>query len=265
MPFSAQAVEAYLEKKQANFKGGLAGDEAKQRRAALMRLPFAGGSVAAVTEDMVVAALKALPPVQMHRVREWLAGSSKGTGVFKLAAANKWRTDNPAECQDRLPDRPKKKQRMPAMAWKDVPALMSKLREIDSDAARASLMSTVLTAPRSGMTTGATWSEITTNGDGDVWEVLGTRMKVDEDWCTPLAPQVIEILGKQGKREADALLFNLKSNEMLKLLQSFGYTDPKSARGGARFAQHVPGSVRRQRLSPRARGDVARARGRRCD
>jgi integrase len=117
--------------------------------------------------------------------------------VLDAAAAAGYRAgDNPARwkgnLQHRLPVRKKlTKGHHRALAWAAVPALMQRLSESGSTGALA-LMWTILTAAREGMTTGATWQEIT----ADLWVVPGERMKEGVEHRVPLAAGALELLGR---------------------------------------------------------------------
>jgi integrase len=77
-----------------------------------------------------------------------------------------------------------------ALPFVELPAFMAKLRAKNSISARA-LEFTILTAARTGETTGARWGEI----DGDVWTVPAERMKKGEKaHRVPLCARAMAIL-----------------------------------------------------------------------
>jgi integrase len=78
-----------------------------------------------------------------------------------------------------------------AMPWREVPAFITKLRAVDSTAARA-FEYLVLTASRSSEVLGARWDEI--DMAEKVWTVPGQRMKSGREHQVPLPQRCIDIL-----------------------------------------------------------------------
>jgi len=78
-----------------------------------------------------------------------------------------------------------------AVPYAEMPAFMASVRERKSTSARA-LEFTVLTAVRTGETTGAIWSEI--NLTEKLWTIPPERMKADREHRVPLSDRGIEIL-----------------------------------------------------------------------
>jgi integrase len=78
-----------------------------------------------------------------------------------------------------------------AMAYQDVPAFMSHLRQVAAVPARA-LEFAVLTAARSGEVYGATWGEI--DLENRVWIIPAARMKAAREHRVPLCDRAIEIV-----------------------------------------------------------------------
>jgi integrase len=117
--------------------------------------------------------------------------------VIEYALAHGWRTaDNPAtwkRFQHLAPSVPNGggKQHHPAVGWRDMPALMAKLRKVESTTALA-LEFLILTGTRSGETRGAKWSEI--DWDAGVWTVPHERMKRATELAVPLSRQAMELL-----------------------------------------------------------------------
>lgn len=81
-----------------------------------------------------------------------------------------------------------------AMPYPDVPALMARLRAIESDAARA-LEFCILTATRTSETLNAEWDEIDLKEN--VWTIPGERMKAGRPHRVPLAAAAIRLLRAQ--------------------------------------------------------------------
>jgi integrase len=80
-----------------------------------------------------------------------------------------------------------------AMPYKDVPAVVDKLREAESIQALA-LEYLVLTAARWGEVRGARWSEI--DLAAKTWTIPAARMKSGREHRVPLSPRAVEILEK---------------------------------------------------------------------
>jgi integrase len=78
-----------------------------------------------------------------------------------------------------------------ALAFKDLPGFMSKLRQLPGVSARA-LEFTILTAARSGEVLGARWSE--TDLAAGVWSVPAERMKAGREHRAPLSAAAKAIL-----------------------------------------------------------------------
>jgi integrase len=108
----------------------------------------------------------------------------------------------------------------PAMAAKDIPALMLELAALlaDKPDARA-LAFTIHTVPRSGVTLQARWSEITEVEGKPTWIIPKEHMKtedhIDEDIRIPLTPAALATLGKRGRD--DALIFRSRIGNKGKL------------------------------------------------
>jgi integrase len=124
--------------------------------------------------------------------------------VIEYALAHDWRDENkgnPAawkRFQHIAPATPKNggKAHHAALDWRDMPAFMMKLREIDSTSARC-LEFLILTATRSGEARGARWSEI--DFAAKKWTIPEARMKAGEVHDVPLSRQALALLGKLGK------------------------------------------------------------------
>lgn len=145
-------------------------------------------SVAQVDTGMV---LRVLEPV--WRVKPETASRVRGRieAVLDYAAVRGWREgENPARwrghLQKLLPARTRvaRVEHHPALPWRDLPALMTRLQRQDGVAARA-LEFAILTAGRSGEVRGARWSEI--DRQGLVWTVPANRMKAGREHRVPLS------------------------------------------------------------------------------
>ena len=75
--------------------------------------------------------------------------------------------------------------------WQEAPAVVEKIRAVDTMGARA-LMFAVLTGARVSEATGARWSEI--DFDKGLWTIPASRMKMRNAHVVPLSRQAIELL-----------------------------------------------------------------------
>ncbi|WEX07389.1 site-specific integrase [Chelativorans sp. AA-79] len=126
--------------------------------------------------------------------------------------------DNPAKWTGHLqqvltlPDEMKRGHHA-AMPYKDIPAFMVKLREVEGMGARA-LEFTVLTAARSGETRGATWDEI--DLEEKLWTIPPHRMKSGRPHRVPLCNRAIDLLKEvKAKRLSDLVFPGMKPKSPL--------------------------------------------------
>jgi integrase len=182
----------YLAAQAPAWKGGLEGAEAVNFRStfakvpALLKLP-----VAEVTPKVAATAVKVYDDnhATQKRMRKRIRT------ILRFADTREVR------------GKKRKVKHLNAMPAKDIPALMRELAALDTPDARA-LAFTIHTVPRSGVTLGATWSEITDIDGQPTWVVPVARMKVDHaehDHRIPLTPAALALLGKRGAH--DELIF----------------------------------------------------------
>jgi integrase len=130
--------------------------------------------------------------------------------VLDYAKARGHRTgENPARWRGHLAHLLPKRGRLArghhaAMAYRDVPTFMSRLREIDAIAARA-LEFAVLTAARSGEVFGATWGEI--DLENRVWVIPAERMKAAREHRVPLCDRAVEIVSQLAAAKVGEFVF----------------------------------------------------------
>lgn len=91
-----------------------------------------------------------------------------------------------------------------AMAYKDVPNFLARLRAREGVAPRA-LEFAILTAARSSEVRLASWDEI--DFDAEVWTVPAARMKARREHRVPLTPRTIAILEEMGRAGRVGLIF----------------------------------------------------------
>jgi integrase len=95
-------------------------------------------------------------------------------------------------------------QHHPAMPYREIPALMEKLRADPTDAAHA-LELLVLTATRVSETLGARWEEI--NFDERVWIIDGARTKSGRPHRIPLSTRAVAVLQEMAKLRHNEFVF----------------------------------------------------------
>lgn len=241
----ADAVDAYIR----DNGGEWAEKTRKGARNALLRLPLASKSVAAINTADVRASLlsekeggkgEGVPPGQRRDVRRWLEH------CLDYAKASGWRTFDPDEgnpavfkgARIRLwPKTKKSGKHHGSLLASELPALVKQLRADDSDAARA-LMFQILTAARPGEVENATWSQIYKKGTkapapnavsheilkGDAWIISGSEMKAGNLHRVPLTPAAHKLLGKPGQPGA-RLFPSLKFNALLNKAKQYCGSD----------------------------------------
>jgi integrase len=156
------------------------------------------------TEDV----LKVLRPIWRTKAETARRIRGRIERVLDAAKAAGERTgENPARWRGHLSELLSKPDRLgrghhKAMPYKEVPAFMARLRQINSIPALAVEL-TILTAARSGETRGATWSEI----QHDVWIVPADRAKGRREHRVPLSDRALEILKVMAARRFNDLVF----------------------------------------------------------
>ena len=151
--------------------------------------------------------------------------------ILDWAAVRNYRQgDNPARWRGHLdqvlPSRSSiaKTNHHAALPYADMPAFMAALRTRPGSAARA-LEFTILTAARTGETTGAQWSEI--NFEAATWTIPAGRMKGAKEHRVPLSSRAIELLQELPTEADNPFVFlgasaGLGSSAMAQVLQRMG-------------------------------------------
>lgn len=166
--------------------------------AALRRKP-----VATVGTDDVLAVLKPIwlsKPETASRIRgriERVLDSAKARGLRSGDNPARWR----GHLKLLLPAAPRlSRGHHRAVAWRDAPAAVARIRELSSVSARA-LEWTVLTACRTQEAVGARRSEIV----DAVWIIPASRMKAGREHRIPLTRRCLEIFDEVGELGSDWL------------------------------------------------------------
>lgn len=132
--------------------------------------------------------------------------------VLDAAKAQGHRTgENPARWRGHLahllPQRPAiEKGHHAAMAYADVPAFVTRLRQDDAIAARA-LEFTILTAARSKEVFGAVWTEVELDLEAGLWTIPAQRMKSGRAHRIPLSSPAAALLRKLWSRRTCDVVF----------------------------------------------------------
>lgn len=117
---------------------------------------------------------------------------------------------NPARWDDNLkellpnPQKIQKRKHFKALAPKDMPEFVTRLRKKGGMGAKA-LEFAILTAARSGEVRGATWGEI--NLEQSTWQIPGERMKAGKTHTVPLSESARALLQRLPKGEDGELVF----------------------------------------------------------
>jgi integrase len=184
----------------ADREGGWSREHRRQWLASMAQVdPILGGlPVATIDTALVMKAVEPIwrkTPVSGERLRQRIEV------VLSWAQARGCRTgDNPARWRGHLEHLLKDTatvKHLAALAYSELPAFMEKLRAREGVAFRA-LEFTILTGCRTGEVLGARWDEV----EGDVWSILGERMKAGKPHTVPLCGRALEIIGSMPRDSA---------------------------------------------------------------
>lgn len=150
-----------------------------------------------VADITVHDVLEVLEPI--WRTKQETASRLRGRleRVFDFARVKGWRTgENPALWRGLLKNILPKRQKLqrghlPAMAFKDVPSFVQRVRGAEAMAARA-LELAILTATRTGEVLGARWDEV--DFAAKTWTIPPERTKTAEQHVVPLSDRAFELL-----------------------------------------------------------------------
>lgn len=160
---------------------------------------FGAKSIGLVDQADVLKALASIwiaKPETARRVRQRIRA------VMDWALASGHRTTrNPVEGIERaLPKQRKGAEHHAAMPFPEVPAFISRLREIEAaETVKLALEFLILTATRTNEVLLATWSEL--DLDAKVWTIPAGRMKAGRVHRVPLSARALEILGEAEKHK----------------------------------------------------------------
>ncbi|MND37229.1 Prophage CP4-57 integrase [compost metagenome] len=140
---------------------------------------------------------------------------SRIQAVIDYGIAHEWRTaGNPARWTGLLEKVMPPRQKLTrghhkAMAFKDAPAAMKRLRQSNGVAARV-VEFLILNVNRTGEVRGAVWSEF--DFTENLWTIPAVRMKKKRIHRIPLCPRSIEILEQMKERSTSDLVFEGEIN-----------------------------------------------------
>ena len=163
--------------------------------------------VAEITTEHVFDTLKPIwteKPETARRTRnriEAVLDAARARGLVPAHLANPARWHGHLDHLLSPPPRPRHHK---AMAFKDVPAFVARLRERKGVSPRA-LEFVILTAARLGEVLGMRWGEI--DLDDRVWECPAERMKARKPHRVPLSARALAILTEVGPGAKDAFVF----------------------------------------------------------
>ena len=179
-----------------------------------------------VNGEEVLAALTPIwtaKPETARRVRRRIGA------VLKWAAAQGWRTDNPAgeKLSQVLPKTARVSSHFCALHYSGVSSALMAVRESKaSTAVKLSLEFQVLTATRPGEARGVEWEDIDLKAR--TWIIPAARMKSEREHRVPLSERAAEILEAQVFNDSSGFIFPSRSGKPLsdmthrKLLRTLG-------------------------------------------
>ena len=128
-----------------------------------------------------------------------------------------------------LPRQPRRDSHFAAMAYSEVPKLLTRLRERQA-ISRWALEATILTAARSGEILGATWDEF--DLEGGIWTIPAERMKAGRVHQVPLSSPALALFKKANEVRTGNYVFPgirpikpMSNMSMTKLLRDLGITE----------------------------------------
>lgn len=194
-PTFAECADKYIESHRAGWKNQKHIDQWEST----LRT-YAGPVIGKKRVDQIAVedVLKILKPIWSKKPETASRLRGRIEKVLGWATAMKYRSgDNPAAWNGALShllpaiSKVQKIEHHAALPYNELPTLMSELRDNESISAKA-LMFTILTAARTGETTGAVWSEM--DVDAKLWVLPSERMKANREHRVPLSDAAIKLL-----------------------------------------------------------------------
>jgi integrase len=190
-----QAATAYIAAQEPSWRGNRSGIQWTQ---SLQKYVFPRLGSLLVSDIDTPRVLSVLEPIWTRIPESARRIRNRIELVLDYATAHGMRAgDNPAKwkglLENLLPDQRKSNgvSHHAAMAWKDVPAFVARLRDVPDNAARA-LEFAILCASRSSEVLKARWSEIDLSTA--TWTIPAERMKNHKEHQVPLSRRAVELL-----------------------------------------------------------------------
>ena len=226
-----QAAEEFIAAKKAEWRNSIHAGQWPSSLESYVYPHFGDIPVANVHTEHVLAALEPIWRTKTETATRVRARIEMILDAEKVRGHRKG--ENPARWRDHLRQiLPAARKVAPvehhaALPYAEMPAFFRQIQDAKGVGARA-LEFTALTVGRTGMTLGATWSEI--DIDEGTWTVPAERMKGQREFRIPLSKPALTVLLKMRKlRESDdrsAIIFRgntsagmLSNNTMLKVLE----------------------------------------------
>lgn len=216
----AECAERYIEAHRAGWRNAKHAAQWPQSLEAYVYPVFGELPVEAVDLGLV---LRVIEPLWTTKTETASRVRGRIESVLDWATTRKYRTgENPARWKGHLenllprPDKVRSVEHLAAVDYVELPAFMARLREVESDAARA-LEFTILTGARTGEVVGARWSEI--DLAERLWTIPTGRMKAGREHRVPLSAAAMAALpsvqgGSTGK------VFQIAEHGMLRLVRT---------------------------------------------
>ena len=228
-----QCAEAYVAAQEAGWRNAKHRAQWVATLATYASPVFGKLPVHEVDQALVLAALE---PIWLTKNETAVRLRGRIEHVLDYATSRGLRTgENPARWKGHLklhlarPSKVAPVMHHPALPYAELGGFMAELRELEGTGPRC-LEFTILTAARTGETTGAEWSEI--NLEGGTWTVPGSRMKAGRDHRVPLSLDAIALLQALPRPDGVRWVFPGRSTgkamsnmAMLKLLKRMGRGD----------------------------------------
>lgn len=162
--------------------------------------------------------------------------------VFRWAVARDLVERNPAaDVKPRDVLKPREKRNYARLPIKDVPELLRKIEAYQGAYTRLAMKLMALTFVRTGELIGAHWDEFENlDGDGALWRIPASRMKMKTEHLVPLSRQAVDVLHSLYEiRGRSGLIFvgernhekSISNNTILKALERMGFKGRMTGHG----------------------------------
>ncbi len=223
-----EAAETYIAERRAGWKNAKHADQWTNTLETYAKPIIGSKRVDRIETEDVLAVLR---PIWATKTETATRVRQRVECILDAVKVQKHRSgDNPARWKGHLamilpkPTTVTKVENFPSLPYGEMAGFMRELRKRIGESARA-LEFTILTAARTGMTTGAVPAELDAKSLN--WTVPGDRMKAKKEHVVPLPLAAQELARQRRDRELlfpnDATGEPLSENAMLALLNRMGY------------------------------------------